>query len=321
MPAMQMPAVPAQSSIARASWWSQPYLLLTLTSLFWSLNWVIGRAVVGKVPPIALAYWRWVLAVAVMLPFAWPEMRRAWPVIWRHRGVILLLSIIGTGFHNLFSYIGLNYTTATNGVMLNSAIPVMIVVLGALFFHQRVGLGEMAGVAISLVGVLAILCKGHPASLAAFRFNLGDLIVLASMVLWALYTLMLKWRPAGIAPIAFLCVCGGLGVIAMTPVYLWDVARGSSISWSWPVAGALLYVGIFPSFIGYIFWNKGVEQVGPNVSGLFVHLMPVFGSVLSWLFLDERLAWYHLAGIALILSGIFLTTRASKQPVLPAGEE
>lgn len=296
-------------------------MLLTLTSLFWSLNWVIGRAVVGQVPPIALAYWRWVIAVLIMMPFAIPQIRASWPQIWKHRGIIVLLALVGTGFHNLVSYLGLQYTTATNGVMLNSAIPVLIVVLGVLFFGQRVTAPQVTGVAISLTGVLAILCKGHLETLGALRFNIGDLIVLGSMLLWALYTLMLKWRPDGIPPIAFLCVCGIIGVAAMTPVYVWDVTTGATIAWSWPVAGALIYLGLFPSFIGYIFWNKGVEQVGPNVAGLFVHLMPVFGSVLSWLFLDERLYWFHFAGIALILAGIFLTTWFARQPVLPAGEE
>lgn len=274
----------------------------------------------GEVSPVALAYWRWVLAVLFMLPFAIPEIRRSWRDIWKHRAVIVLLGIIGTGFHNMISYIGLNYTTATNGVMLNSAIPVMIIVLGALFFGQRIGGLQITGVMISLAGVFTILSKGHPESLATFRFNIGDLIVLASMLLWALYTLALKWRPQGIPPIAFLCVCGIVGVVAMSPVYAWDISTGATIKWSPQVVGAFLYLGLFPSFIGYIFWNRGVEQVGPNVSGLFVHLMPVFGSLLSWLFLDERLYWFHLAGMALILAGIYLSTRSARQAVLPAGE-
>ena len=302
-------------------WWFSPYLLLTLTSLFWSLNWVIGRAVVGQVPPAALAYWRWLLAVLFMLPFAIPQIRRSWRVIWTHRAVIVLLGLIGTGFHNMISYAGLNYTTATNGVMLNSSIPVMIIVLGALFFGQPIAARQIGGVVISLAGVFAILSKGHPQTLALFSFNIGDLIVLASMLLWALYTLALKWRPAGIPPIAFLCVCGIVGLAGMTPVYAWELSTGAHIKWSLPVAGAFCYLGLFPSFIGYIFWNKGVAQVGPNVSGLFVHLMPVFGSLLAWLFLNERLYWFHLAGVTLILAGIYLSTRSAKQAVLPAGEE
>ena len=308
------------SSHTTHRWWNSPYLLLSLTSLFWSLNWVIGRAVVGKVPPVALAYWRWTLAVTIMLPFALPQIRRNWSLIRQHWKIIVLLAVVGTGFHNMFSYIGLNYTTATNGVMLNSAIPVLIVVIGMLFFGLRTTALQMLGVVVSLVGVLAIISKGHLETLTTFQFNIGDLIVLGSMVLWAVYTLMLKWRPDRIPPIAFLCVCGAVGVAAMTPVYAWELSAGKSIVWSWPVVGAFLYIGIFPSFLGYIFWNKGVEQVGPNVAGLFVHLMPVFGSLLAWLLLDERLYWYHLAGIALILGGIYLTTRKSATIVEPAAE-
>lgn len=313
---------PAQTTVpAQHPWWSSPYLLLTLTTLFWSLNWVIGRAMVGQVPPVALAYGRWVMAVLFMLPFAFPQIRGSWRVIWKHRRILVLLGLIGTGFHNLISYVGLNYTTATNGVLLNSSIPVMIIVLGALFFGQRIGARQVAGVAISLCGVFAILSKGHPETLATFRFNIGDLIVLSSMLLWALYTLALKWRPAEIPPIAFLWVCGVVGVAGMTPLYAWELSTGAAIHWSPQVAGAFFYLGLFPSFIGYIFWNKGVAQVGPNVSGMFVHLMPVFGSVLAWLFLDERLYWFHFAGMSLILTGIFLSTRSSKQVLLPAGEE
>lgn len=290
-----------------------PYVLLTLTVLFWSGNWVIGRAVLsdGQIPPVALAWWRWAVAVALMMPFALPQIRRHWVSIWKHRGVIVLLAIVGMGFHNLLSYVGLQFTTAINGVMLNSAIPVMIILLGVLFFKQRVSAKQMLGVAVSLVGVLAILTKGHLEALAALKFNQGDLIVLASMVLWALYTQMLKWRPDGIPGLALLAVCGAIGLIGMTPVYAWEIASGKSIQWSWGVAAALLYVGLLPSFLGYVFWNRAVEEVGPSVAGLFVHLMPVFGSLLAWLFLGERLYWFHLAGIGFIFAGIYLTTRAA----------
>lgn len=298
-----------------------PYVLLSLTALFWSGNWVIGRAVVsdGQVPPVALAWWRWAIAVALMMPFALPQIRRHWSSIWRHRNIVTLLALIGMGFHNLLSYVGLQFTTATNGVMLNSAIPVMIILLGVLFFKQRVSAKQILGVAVSLVGVLAILTKGHLEALAALRFNQGDLIVLASMLLWALYTLMLKWRPEGIPGLALLAVCGSIGLIGMMPVYAWEIASGKSIDWSWGVVVALLYVGLFPSFIGYVFWNRAVEEVGPSVAGLFVHLMPVFGSLLAWLFLDERLYWFHLAGIAFIFAGIYLTTRAANT-IPPAAE-
>ena len=301
--------------------WHSPYLLLSFTAFFWSANWVVGRATVGQVPPVALAYWRWVLAVLFMLPFAWPHLKRDWPAIKRHWKVLAGLGVVGTGYHNLFSYLGLQYTTATNGVMLNSAIPVFIIALGVMFFGQRIAMLQLLGVGVSIVGVLTILARGDLAILAQFQLNGGDLILLASMVQWALYTLALKWRPAGISSLAFLCVCATVGVAAMTPAYVFDTfVLGKSIQWSWPVAGALFYVGLFPSFIGYVFWNRGVEAVGPNIAGLFVHLMPVFGSVLAWAFLGERLYLFHLAGIALILSGIWVTSRKAAA-IVPAPVE
>jgi len=289
--------------------WLSPYLLLALTVLFWSGNWVIGRAAVGAIPPVALAFWRWSIAVLFMLPFALPQMRRDWPAIRANWKIVLLLAVLGTGYHNLFSYLGLQYTTATNGVMLNSSIPVFIMALGWLFFGQRIARVQLIGVGISLAGVLAIIVRGDPALLARMQLNFGDLILLAAMMQWALYTLALKWRPQGISALAFLCTCAIIGLVAMLPAYAWELAAGKSIQWSLPVAGALFYVGLFPSLLGYIFWNRGVHEVGPNIAGLFVHLMPVFGSVLAWLFLDERLYWFHVWGIALILCGIFLATR------------
>lgn len=302
----------SQGLIQRA--WHAPFLLLTLTALFWSGNWIIGRATVGEVPPIALAWWRWVLAVLFMLPLALPQIRACWPAIRRDWKKLVGFGILGTGYHNMFSYLGLQYTTATNGVMLNSAIPVFIMILGVLFFGQKLRWLQVTGVVISLAGVLAILSRGDLAVLAQLKLNIGDIILLASMVQWAFYTLALKWKPTDVPPLAFLCVCATVGVIAMTPAYLGAMALGSEIKWSWPVAGALLYVGLVPSFIGYIFWNRGVELAGAEVAGMFIHLMPVFGSVLAWLFLSERLYLFHLIGIALILVGIFVASRKSAAP-------
>ncbi len=290
---------------------ASPYLLLSCTVLFWSINWVIGRAVVGMVPPVALAFWRWSLAALFMLPFAWSQVRSHWAEIRRQWRPIVLLAVLGTGYFNLLTYVSLQYTTATNGVMLNSSIPVFILAIGWLFFGHRITLRQLAGLAISLGGVLTILARGELATLAMLKLNPGDLILLASMILWALYTLALKWRPGGIPPLAFLFACAVVGVIAMLPAYAAEMLMGKHIVWSWTVAGTMFYVGMFPSFIGYIFWNRGVAEVGPGVAGLFVHLMPVFGSLLAWLFLDERLYLFHLAGIALILSGIFLSSRGA----------
>lgn len=286
-----------------------PYLLLTLTALFWSGNWVIGRAVHTSVPPMALAFWRWASALTFMAPFALPHVRRDWPVIRRHWRVLVLLGVLGTGIHNALSYLGLRYTTATNGVMLNSFVPVMIVALSWVFLRQRLQPLQLAGLTVSLTGVLTLLSRGSLRELAHFRLNAGDLIVIAAMLFWALYTVCLRLRPPRLHMLSFLFCIGSVGALAMLPAYGIEYAVGERTSFTAANLLAFAYVGLFPSFIAYIFWNRGVEQVGANVAGLFVHLMPVFGSVLAWLFLDEALYGYHIAGMALILTGIYFTTR------------
>jgi drug/metabolite transporter (DMT)-like permease len=298
-----------------------PYLLLTLTSLFWSLNWVIGRGIVGKVSPLTLTFFRWFVAVAVMMPFAWPLIRANWPAIRRHWKTILWLGFWGTGLHNAFSYVGLQYTTATNGVMLNSAIPILIMLLGWAIYGDRITRVQLVGVVVSISGVLAILTRGDPSVLTSLTLNRGDLILLGGMVFWAAYTVFLRMKPAELPGLALLACCGTFGLAILAPLAAVElVFLGGSVTFTPGVVAAMLYVGIFPSFVSYVFWNRAVAQVGSNVAGMFVHLMPAFGSVLAWLFLDERIRLYHLAGIALILAGIALASRGARIAPEPGPE-
>jgi len=300
---------------------ASPYLLLSLTSLFWSLNWVIGRAIVGHVSPLALTFIRWFVAVAVMLPFAWPVIRAHWPVVRRSWREIAWLGFWGTGLHNAFAYVGLQYTTATNGVMLNSSIPIMIIVLGWVIYRETITRLQAFGVAVSLAGVLTIVARGDLAVLAAFEMNKGDLIVLAGMVFWAAYTVFLRLKPAELPGLALLACCGCMGVLLLAPLFAFEMLfLGGRVEFTPATVGAMLYVGIFPSFVGYVFWNRGVAEVGPNIAGIFVHLMPAFGAFLGWLFLDERIFAFHLAGIALILAGVALTTRGRRADPEPGPE-
>jgi len=301
---------------------ASPYLLLTLTSFFWSLNWVIGRAMVGHVTPVTLAFIRWLVAVGVMLPFAWPELRSHWPVIRRDWKVVAWLGFWGTGLHNLFGYVGLQYTTATNGVMLNSAIPIMIILLAWVVYRETITRPQALGVAISLFGVLAILTRGDPQALASLTMNKGDLIVLGGMVFWAAYTVFLRMKPPDLSGLALLASCAVVGVLLLFPLALAEMLFfGGHAELTPATVAAMAYVGVFPSFVGYVFWNRAVHEVGPNVAGIFVHLMPAFGSLLAWLFLDERIHLFHIVGIALILTGIALTTITGRRAVPEPGPE
>jgi len=300
---------------------ASPYLLLTLTVLFWSINWVSGRAIAGHVSPLAFTFIRWLGAFVIMLPFAWREIRAQWPAIRRHWKLIAWLGFWGTGLHNAFAYVGLQFTTATNGVILNSSVPIMIIAVGWLVYRDTITRIQALGVAISLAGVLAILTRGDLGVLASFSLNKGDLIVLAGMIFWAAYTVFLRIKPAEVGGLALLTCCSAVGICLLFPLFLVEmIFFGGHVELRPATLAAMAYVAIFPSFVGYVFWNRAVAEVGSNVAGIFMHLMPVFGSILAWIFLGERIELFHLAGIALILGGITLTSRGRR--VIPeAGPE
>lgn len=285
-----------------------PYLLLSLTSLFWALNQVFGRGLRDEIPPMAFAFWRWAIAMTVLMPFALPHLMRQWPTIKTAWKPLLVMGILGTAFHNALQYVGLQYTTATNGLLLNSCVPIMVIAFSWMFLRQTLRIVQQIGVALSFVGVICIIVRGEMAVLKQLELNRGDLWILFALFCWAIYTICLRWRPQALNPIAFLWVIGLVGLVGITPFYLYEIASGRHVIATRQSVAVLIYTGIFPSLVAFAFWNYGVKQVGPNQASLFLHLMPVFGSLLSMAFLDERLYFFHLIGVVLIFTGIYLTT-------------
>ena len=306
------------SAPSPASRGASPYLFLSLPPLFWASNWIIGRALHSDVPPMGMTFFRWLFAIVILTPFAWPHLRRDWPIIRAHWKTMLVLGAIGVGTHNGLAYLGLNFTTATNGVILNSFIPIMIITISWIFLREKLTPLQVLGVLVSLAGVLTVLSRGSIDTLLGFRLNIGDLFIIGSMAMWAIYTIGLRWRPAGLSLLSFLFTIAVIGDLVVLPLYLVETALVRPMEWSWTAVAALLSVAIFPSVLAYIFWNRGVEQVGASVAGLFVHLMPVFGVLLAWLILGERLLPFHVGGIALILTGIWLTSRRVRLPAAAA---
>jgi drug/metabolite transporter (DMT)-like permease len=301
---------------------AHPYLLLALAPLFWACNWIVGRGLAGDIPPMAMTFFRWLFALAMLAPFAWPHVRREWPLVKARWKTMLVLGAIGVGTHNALAYLGLNYTTAMNGVILNSFIPVMIIAFTWLFLGERLSAVQLVGVGVSLIGVLTILSRGSFDVLTAFRLNGGDLLVILSMAMWSSYTIALRWRPPGLHMLTFLFALIVVGLLCVLPFFLVEFAIGRRMVVTPTNVAALAAVALFSSLLAYIFWNRGVEQVGASVAGLFVHLMPVFGVVLAWIFLGERLALFHVAGIALILTGIWIMSRLGRRPApAPAGTD
>lgn len=285
-----------------------PYLLLTLTALFWSGNVVLGRAIRADVPPLALAFWRWVVSLMLTLPLALPHLRRQWPLLRRAWKPVVALGLLGVGMYNTFAYLALQSTPATNVVLLNSFIPVATLALAWLFLKQQLRPVQWAGVLLSLCGVAAIVSRGSFLALAGLQLNVGDLWMLGGIFAWAVYTIGLQWRPAGVHPMLLLMAFIVVGLLALAPAYGWEIARGRLIVMGNSALGGIVYTGLFPGFIGYIFYNRAVGEVGAGKASLFIHLMPVFGTLLAAMFLAEIPQPYHYAGIALIISGIYLTT-------------
>lgn len=288
-----------------------PYLLLTLTALFWSGNVVLGRAIRADVPPLALAFWRWVVSLMLTLPLALPHLRRQWPLLRRAWKPVVALGLLGVGMYNTFAYLALQSTPATNVVLLNSFIPVATLALSWLFLKQQLRPVQWAGVLLSLCGVAAIVSRGSFLALAGLQLNVGDLWMLGAIFAWAVYTLGLQWRPEGVNPMLLLAAFVVVGLLALAPAYAWEIAQGRLILVTSEALGGIAYTGVFPGFIGYIFYNRAVGEVGASKASLFIHLMPVFGTLLAALFLAEIPRPYHYAGIALIISGIYLTTAAA----------
>lgn len=279
-------------------------LLLIPPPLFWAGNFIVGRAMRGEVPPMALSFWRWAIALACLLPFAWGPMRRDRALYWRYRWQILRISLAGVVAFTSLVYVGLQWTAAANGLLLNSFIPILIVLFGAVFYRQRLRAVQVFGLAVSFAGVLTIVLHGDWGRLAALDFSAGDLLVFAAMVCWAFYTLWLRAIPPEVDRIGLLGAQAGLGLVVLGVLCLAERASGAVPSWRAETLAALGYLGVFPSVFAYLLYNLGVARVGAARAGMSIHLIPVFGVALAVLFLHETLHAYHVLGMAAILGGL-----------------
>lgn len=287
----------------------QALLLLAAANLLWSGNWVAGRALRDAIDPLTLNFWRWVIACAVLAPFALAGLRGKGAVLRRHAGILLLLAFTGVAaFHSLV-YLGLRSTTTVNGVLLNSSIPLFILACSWLLERERASRRQVGGMLVSLLGIVVILSRGDPAALLELELHAGDAWVLVAMPVWGVYSVLLKRRPPELGGLAFLLVIAAAGALLLLPgavlmAFVAPVAMPSP-----PQALAILYIAVAASVLAYVCWNRGVAVVGANTAGFTVHLLPAFGTVLAILILGESFAAFHAVGIATILAGVLLATR------------
>jgi len=290
---------------------SNAYLLLTLTALFWAGNFVLARAVHGHVPPVALAWFRWVLAFLIVLPIAIPHLRRDWQAICEKPWLIVMLAITGVGMFNTISYIALNHATAISGGVIYSIGPALIAITSFIVFAERLSWRQILGISISLAGVLIVVLRGDLTTLFGLKFNYGDLLFLAATVIWAIYTVYLRNVPQ-MHWLSFIAVTFFIGALVITPFFVAEHYSGWQLKFDRTTVLAILYVAIFPSVIAYSFYNRAVESIGANRAGVFLYVVPVFSTLMAISLLGERLEFHHVAGFALIFTGVILAARKPK---------
>ncbi len=287
------------------------FALLALATLFWAGNWVLGRALRDTFEPNALNFWRWLIAVIVLAPFALPRLRGTWPAIRRSAGLLFVLALLGVALFQSLVYTGLQSTTAVNAVLLNSSMPAFMLLCSWAIERERCTARQVAGMLVSLAGILVILARGDAANLARLEFHSGDAVILLAMPVWGVYSVLLRRRPPELDGIAFLFVISVIGLALLVPAFAIEAHYAPP---RWPGAegiAAALYVGLAASVGSFICWNRGVAVVGANAAGFMVHLLPAFGTLLAIVFLGESFQAFHAAGIATILAGVFVATRRS----------
>ncbi|MCW8915429.1 MAG: DMT family transporter [Magnetovibrio sp.] len=295
-----------------------PALLLSLSALFWGGNFVVGRWAHMDIPPLNLTFWRWVTSGTILLPFVAVGMWQHRARLKRHFGLLLILAITGMVMFHSFTYIALNTTEAINAAVVLASMPMVIPVVSVFFGDERLSLRQALGIVISVFGVVVIVSRGSWDVLLNLSFTPGDLWVLASVLAWSVYSVLLKRLPKGegqaIPAMVLLGTTNWIAVCVLLPFYLWEYHTVGGFELTTSTMLVIAYVALFASIAAFICWNAAVPRIGANKAGLFIHLIPLFASIFAIIFLGESLKTYHFLGITPILVGIILTTSA-KTPI------
>ncbi len=285
-----------------------PYILLSLAVLFWSGNSVIGRTYAGEIPPFAMVFWRWVIAVILLTPLCLKPFLRDIPLLRKHFVYVACQGVLSISCFNAFLYWGLHYTTVVNTSLIQASMPIVTLFFSLLLLRKGISLWGGLGIGLSLLGVAWVVVQGNPASFGTLALNPGDLLILGAVTVWSVYSVLLSKKPLEINRFSFTWAMMLCGITFLLPFYLWEVSSGATFELNLHTLPAFAYIGIFPSVLSFLFWMRGVELVGANSAGIFLNLMPIFGALLGMVLLGESLQTFHYMGIAMIIPGIWLVT-------------
>jgi|TARA_S200000501_G_scaffold362136_1_gene391276 drug/metabolite transporter (DMT)-like permease len=290
------------------------YILLVLTTLFWSGNFIVGKAAsTFEIPPFSLNFYRWLFAGLILLPFTFKEILKKKDYIFNNIGFFIVLGITSITIFNSTVYYSLYYMQVISGVLMISTIPVWIMFISSILGIEKTNKFQILGVVLSLLGVLFIITKSDLNVIKNLAFNRGDLIMASGMFAWALYSALLKKKTYEISQITLLEVVIISGLVFLVPIYILEMNFGNQIILGMPFVLTLSYVVIFPGLASFFFWIKGIGIIGANRAGVFLHLMPVFGSIMAIVFFGEKFMIYHLLGAIFIVAGITLSNKKIKK--------
>ena len=288
------------------------YLFLFLSVLFWAGNFIVGKyASYYQIPPFSLNFYRWFFAWLILLPFTYKEIISKKNYILENYKFYILLGITSVTIFNSIVYYSLNFTQVISGVLMISTIPVMIMFISSILKIERTNIFQILGVICSFIGVILIITKANFDLLVNLDFNKGDLTMVVAMLSWATYSALLKKRKHELSQLSLLEVIITFGLIFLIPIYITEYSLGFEITLNKPFIFVLIYVVLFPGLAAFICWIKGISLIGPNRSGVFLHLMPILSALMAMIIFKEKFMLYHLLGAFFILSGIILSNRKS----------
>ncbi len=286
------------------------YFILILTTIFWSGNFIVGKAAsMFQIPPFSLNFYRWFFAGLILLPFTYKEIINKKKYILDNLGFFIILGITSITIFNSIVYYSLYYTQVISGILMISTIPVWIIFISSILNIEKTNIFQILGVILSLTGVIFIITKADLNLVKNLDFNKGDLSMVVAMFAWAIYSALLKSKKYEISQVSLLEVVIICGLTFLIPVYFIEMSMGNLIVLGTPFYLTLTYVVIFPGLAAFFFWIKGISIIGANRAGIFLHLMPIMGAVMAMLIFDEKFMFYHLLGAIFIIAGITLSNK------------
>ena len=284
------------------------YLFALGATAIWSGNFIIARDLNESIPPISLAFWRWVVAVLVLTPFAYKKLITEWKILKKNSLYLSIVSFLGVTVFNTLIYVAGHTTTAINLSLISITFPVFIVILSRVFYKETITIYKTIGILLVLFGVVLLITKGELSKLLNLSFAIGDTWMLLAAIIFALYSILLRKKPTELSVSGFQLSTFILGLVFLFPFFIWQTLSSPPIQFESKTIFSILYVGIFASLTAYILWNKAIVNIGATNAGIIYYTLPIFSGFLAYLFLDETIGINHLYSLLLILSGILIAT-------------